>query len=206
MGKTSREPTWGKPPKDNYIQIGLSSWIIQDGNYPDFRVNEERAFAVEFYTSEPVRPRQAGQPRLGELVVPAQYRALARVVLCDEDVAVLDFGFLAYREQWTHSQAAATLVEGEFYLGVDPYFYFEYLHARSGIPALIYTWRIRRILIDTAPLVEVERPGDGRCRVRDPAQRGTRDIPATDAWHDDDGNASYTLVCERLPAAPRRSL
>jgi hypothetical protein len=29
--------------------IGLSAWIIQDGNYPDFAVGTPVEFAVEFY-------------------------------------------------------------------------------------------------------------------------------------------------------------
>jgi len=28
--------------------IGLDSWIIQDGNYPDFTAGDERRFALEF--------------------------------------------------------------------------------------------------------------------------------------------------------------
>src|SRR5262245_41453887 len=31
------------------ISVGLSSWIIQDGNYDNFQVGQERSFALEFY-------------------------------------------------------------------------------------------------------------------------------------------------------------
>jgi hypothetical protein len=33
----------------NSFKIGLSSWIIQDGNYPDFKQGERAAFAIEFF-------------------------------------------------------------------------------------------------------------------------------------------------------------
>jgi hypothetical protein len=35
----NQSPTWN---------IGLSAWIVQDGSYPDFGVNETAQFAVEF--------------------------------------------------------------------------------------------------------------------------------------------------------------
>ena len=31
------------------LNVGLDAWIIQDGNYADFRVGEEQDFALEFY-------------------------------------------------------------------------------------------------------------------------------------------------------------
>jgi hypothetical protein len=40
----------------NEWQIGLSSWIIQDGNYGDFETGQVLGFALEFY-SENFRPR-----------------------------------------------------------------------------------------------------------------------------------------------------
>ncbi len=30
-------------------KIGISAWIIQDGNYGDFRCHERAEFALEFY-------------------------------------------------------------------------------------------------------------------------------------------------------------
>ena len=34
------------------INVGLSSWIIQDGNYEDFAVGQEQRFALEFYAPD----------------------------------------------------------------------------------------------------------------------------------------------------------
>jgi hypothetical protein len=33
-------------PRD--LIVGLSSWIIQDGNYPDFERNQQTSFALSF--------------------------------------------------------------------------------------------------------------------------------------------------------------
>ena len=36
------------------LEIYLSRWIIEDGNYDDFCVGEKRKFALEFWTSSPL--------------------------------------------------------------------------------------------------------------------------------------------------------
>src|SRR5437870_1903422 len=38
-GRSNNMLTWN---------IGLASWIIQDGNYPDFSLGDQRRFALEF--------------------------------------------------------------------------------------------------------------------------------------------------------------
>ena len=35
--------------------IGLSAWIIQDGNYGDFSVGQRAEFALEFYAREALK-------------------------------------------------------------------------------------------------------------------------------------------------------
>lgn len=35
------------------FDIGLSAWIIQDGNYEDFEQGQTRSFALEFYPEKP---------------------------------------------------------------------------------------------------------------------------------------------------------
>ena len=32
------------------FEVGLASWVIQDGNYDDFKEGQEVAFALEFYS------------------------------------------------------------------------------------------------------------------------------------------------------------
>ena len=38
------------------LTIGLSSWIIQDGNYGEFTHADRASFAVEFWSQEPLNP------------------------------------------------------------------------------------------------------------------------------------------------------
>jgi hypothetical protein len=59
------------------------------------------------------------------------------------------------------------MVRGIANLGVDPFFYFEQLHALAGMPPLIYTWRIDEISRQAAPFVEV-----GNMLIRDPTKLG----------------------------------
>ena len=37
---------------ESVLQIGLSSWIIQDGNYGDFECHAIERFALEFYSEK----------------------------------------------------------------------------------------------------------------------------------------------------------
>ena len=94
--------------------------------------------------------------------------------------------------------AAGPTVSGCIRLSVDPFFYREEFHALSGMPALIYTWRIQEILIQAAPLVKV---GSREFR-RDRSQWGWRPIAETDARRDDDGVAEYLLRCQRVDIPP----
>jgi len=69
---------------------------------------------------------------------------------------------------------------------------------------LMYTWRIDRIRLQTAPFVETTVIGS-RVMVRDQARLGYADIERTDAWNDDGGNGEYLLTCMRHDIPPRSS-
>jgi len=47
-------------------------------------------------------------------------------------------------------------VEGEVYLGIDPFFYFEDLYRMDGMPPLSYTWLVRQIMLETTPWIEAK--------------------------------------------------
>jgi hypothetical protein len=96
--------------------------------------------------------------------------------------------------------AVGDMVRGIVNLGVDPFFYFERLHAFAGMPPLIYTWRIDGISRQAAPFVQA-----GNALVRDPPKQGWLPLNRTDAWHHDDGRASYKLDCVLLDVPPKRS-
>jgi len=87
-------------------------------------------------------------------------------------------------------------------LGIDPFFYFETLSRLTGIPPLIYRWKIERILMQTAPFIESDLPVMGKVMVRDPSKLAYREIERTDAWHDDGGNGDYLLECRRVVVRP----
>lgn len=42
------------------IHVGLASWIVQDGNYGDFKIGEEYRFALEFYPLSVKKSRISG--------------------------------------------------------------------------------------------------------------------------------------------------
>jgi hypothetical protein len=174
------------------IAIGLSSWIIQDGNYGDFAAGEERAFALEFYASKPLVRVEPGDNSVPNYVHTgnAEYSVTGRCVHIEADWWVLDFGMLAY----THyppptTCASGDLVQGSIHLGIDPFFYFEDLSRRPGAPPLIFDWTVRRIEIQTASLIQAT----GRVYERDPTRLGWREITETNAWKDDGGHAEYIL-------------
>ena len=43
LRETARVQTW---------PLSVAAWVIQDGNYPDFRKGQRAEFAVEFYAPE----------------------------------------------------------------------------------------------------------------------------------------------------------
>ena len=78
------------------LNVGLSSWIIQDGNYRDFSVNQEARFALEFH-SESISPsgcRAAGAIHRNA----SRYQVCGKVIYSTEETWVLDAGFLAYQD------------------------------------------------------------------------------------------------------------
>jgi hypothetical protein len=162
--------------------FGLSAWIIQDGNYPDFARGEVAEFAVEFEFDE-LQTAEAAAPS-ATLVRDSEYAIAGDVVFTDGDVWVVDCGILIYNERRPAGVRDRHGVTGTAFLGVDPFTYFERLNRLPRMPALVYTWEIARIR---------------RLRSR---QRSV-DVDATDAWRDDDGRAEYLLECVRVDVPPK---
>jgi hypothetical protein len=188
--------------------IGLSSWIIQDGNYPDFVAGQEAEFAVEFYwpPKTPLQPCSAevfAQP-----VTDALYRVVARKIFASQEITVLDVGILVYHDGSSPFPDDLGRFQTEVRLGVDLFFYFETHSQDPSVPPLVYSWRINSILRQTAPFIEAVRdsgPFAGRTvQVRDGSKLGYEQISATKAWQDDDGHGEYVLRCDLLPIPPKR--
>src|SRR5215469_14416065 len=139
-------PDENAPAESTLVHIGLDSWIIQDGNYGDFNLGQQAKFALEFYPPMALRVASEG-PAFAEHLVASRYHIRGKVIFLQEGVWVIDTGiFVAFREQKPPPDVVlGTWVEGEIYLGIDPFFYFEYLHTIEGMPLLTYTWIVRQI-------------------------------------------------------------
>lgn len=180
------------------MRIGLSGWIIQDGNYPNIEIGETYAFALEFWTDAPFRILTSGQPALS-WISGSSYSVTGAVRFIGDRWWVLDAGLPMYSDQLSPPGPVGSLVTADLYIGVDHFSYFETLAQHSGAPPLIYDWHIEAIELDTTPLVET-RPSHFE---RDLSRSATKSVTRTDAWHDDGGVSAYNLTCRRIGGEPR---
>ena len=171
--------------------VGLSAWIIQDGNYADFVTGQRADFALEFASRGGLIRVDEPQDLGVRWIAGSQYEVTARVVHDQPNAQVLDFGILAYHfigiEDPEHQAQAGSWVTGEIYLGVDPFFYFQELAHEDGFPALIYTWTVQEVLQQTDEVGGFVR------------------IEKTDAWGDVSQVPHYLVRCRKEPA-PRSVL
>ena len=175
--------------------IGLASWIIQDGNYPDFMVGDQCRFALEFDAKQVV---PTSSRRYWEHISGARYKFIGDVVFINDEVWVIDFGLPAYTEgRAPQSSQLGARVEGELYLGLDPFTYKESLWSIKGVPFLTREFRIESILLETTPWIPGY-IGASPALIRDDNKESFVEVPRTDAWQDDDKNAHYVLRCELL--------
>lgn len=187
--------------------IGLSAWIIQDGNYPDFVVGQSAEFAVEYFVKPNAGIRNSDAPISARYIDDSTYDVVAKPILRTPELSVLDIGIFAYcespdsLENHRLDQHLATTLN----LGVEPFSYFETFAKNPSVPPLIYSWRILSILRQTAPWLEKKKDSGGSIRVRDQTKLQYVEINKTDAWSDDDGHGEYVLRCELLPVAPKRT-
>jgi hypothetical protein len=179
------------------LQVGLSAWIIQDGNYKEFEVGREYRFALEFYPDEiVVDPDQHSEPRLS-LVGNAIHEARGTVLFRSDSAWAVDFGVPAYQEAKPPAWAKiGTSIRGRIYVRVDPFFYFESLKFEDGMPNLFRQWFVRRILLETTPWRTATDAEGRKVLSRDATRESFVDVPATDAWNHDGGHGHYLLECE----------
>jgi hypothetical protein len=186
--------------------IGLDSWIIQDGNYPDFVTGQRADFALEFAARGGLtRLATAGEVGVRRLAG-SRYEVTARIVHDAPNAQVLDFGILAYHfigiEDPEHRSHVGAWVTGEINLSVDPFFYVEDLAREDGFPALLYTWTVQEVLQRTAELPSPAGPGPDH--VRSEPLPGFVRVERTDAWGDVSTSPSYLLRCRRDPTPAAR--
>ena len=99
------------------LNVGLNSWIIQDGNYDDFEVDHESRFALEFQAARFDRtldPRKYLKPLSG---TDPDYRFCGEIIVSEAGLTVLDVGVLCYRER--NLPMTERFAAGELYLGID---------------------------------------------------------------------------------------
>lgn len=182
------------------VHIGLAAWIIQDGSYGDFEVGREYRFALEFYRHDVVvGPAASSTPSLAH-IGNALHEAVGTIVFCIDSAWVVDFGVPAFQEAKPPSWATpGTSDSGRFYLGVDPFFYFERLKKERGMPNLFRQWFIRRILLETTPWKENMDPHGLKVTTRDSTRESFIEVTATDAWNHDNGHGHYIFECEQRP-------
>ena len=72
------------------LYIGLSSWIIQDGNYGDFAQWQEARFALKFHPRQGLHTTTEG-PKTARHLTASQYHG-SQVVFAGEGVWVIDTG------------------------------------------------------------------------------------------------------------------
>ncbi|MYM66476.1 hypothetical protein GTP45_06450 [Pseudoduganella sp. FT55W] len=177
------------------IRIGMNSWIIKDGNYGDFSVGDKNTFALEFcgggFTKSEKRAIKL------ELIKNSCYRFCGKVIYVRPNVWVIDVGVKAF---WESSPpefiSVGDWIEGEIFLGIDPFFYKDYLYKEDGIQNLSYSWAIKRIERNATPWLMTLNPRGGKLLTRDDRQEHWVDTNSTDAWEDDNGRADYVLHVE----------
>lgn len=181
--------------------VGLDSWVVQDGNYPDFVTGQRTEFAVEFASRGGLTLLDGPQEVSVRWIGGSHYEVTAQVVHDKPNAQVLDFGILAYHfvgiEDPKHQTRIGAWVTGEINLGVDPFFYFDQLAHEEGFPDLIYTWTVQEIL----QKVGEESPHIGGDHVHADTSQDFVRIEKTDVWGDDSTLPSYLLRCRMEPVS-----
>ncbi|MBB5510841.1 hypothetical protein [Paraburkholderia atlantica] len=175
----------------NKAIVGLNSWIIQDGNYGDFRVGESYNLALEF--NGPALMLSSTRLRQCKRRHASYYNVIAEVIFATPEVWVIDFGIKVFCEAMPpRFVSSGDWVEGEIWIGVDPFFYKDRLHRIAGMPDLFTDWLVTRVQLETTPWVEDA--SEGRMRLmRNIEHDSWVDKEATDAWTDDEGRGDYLL-------------
>ena len=192
------------------LMIGLSSWIIADGNYPHFKRGQRARFALAFYPANSpfdipsdwlsINPPGVDQTSMRH-IEGSEYLVTAKVthVLEDDSWWVIDAGVLMYRYgRRPEGVEPGCWVIGKFYVSIDPFDYFERLSRYHAAPPLMYDWDVTKIELETTPTIEM-----GRMRTRDRSRRAWREADNTKA-RSGAFVEEFVLHCTRLDNPPRR--
>lgn len=179
------------------VHVGLSAWIVQDGNYGDFAVGDSHRFALEFGPEHLVETGSSMDDNLLQHRSGALHDVHGTILRVTSSDWVIDFGVPTFQEtkppRWAR---AGKRVRGSVYVGIDPFFYFERLKDEPGMPDLFRRWSIRRILLETTPWTDSIDEAGRMLRTRSDVPPTFTEVRKTDAWKDDGGHAHYVLECE----------
>lgn len=188
------------------LEIYLARWIIEDGNYDDFCVGEQRKFALEFWASTPLTESTENVMALREQSGHS-YDVVGKLVFASDGVWVIDCGVLAYSERESEIESRSKVgdfVEGNLRFGVDPFTYFERHWKIPNIPPLIYEWQVNSIEQDTTPYTL---SNDARMYIRDESQRRHQSVHGTaENLIILDRAPEFFLYCSKLGTAPSHKL
>ncbi|HSU16824.1 MAG TPA: hypothetical protein VLK66_22140 [Longimicrobium sp.] len=207
---TSRPPPDAEPrdPGNDWI-AAIEPWLVDDGAYGTLARGRKIDFALRveplsLAAAEVEHPRALA---LGDDV----YRIEARVTHREEDTCVLDFGLLGFvwfAPEWLQPGMG---VAGEVALELDPDAYRAGWSSDEWMPAMIYPWRIDRVVLENA--VRIPAGEADRIRSRNPElqtnsadARTLRDIDRPRVREDwpEGMMARYYLHCTLLSRIPRR--
>jgi hypothetical protein len=197
-----------RDPGNDWI-AAIEPWLVDDGAYGTLARGRKIDFALRV---EPLSlaPAEVERPRalaLGDDV----YRVDARVTAREDDTCVLDFGlfgFVWFAPEWMRPGMG---VSGEVALELDPDSYRTGYSSEEWMPAMIYPWRIDRVVLEIAARVPAGEADRLRARnpelqTNSPDERTLRDIDwprVRDDWPR--GTiARYYLHCTLLSRIPRR--
>jgi len=192
----------------NQWNIGLASWVIQDGNYPDFHRGEVIEFPVEFTLINGIVLSEKTE-KSAYLLGDGRHQVVGEIIYLsgDKKFWILDFGIYAFGSGKAIAEAElniGTTVRADIYLRVDEASYFSYVNKLPNIPPLIYRWKVEHIMLDTTPWIASNK-FSSKNFVRDVSKVSYQKIEQTNAWSDGP-SAEYDLGCTLLDEKPKWTL
>jgi hypothetical protein len=159
--------------------VGIAPWLVDDGAYGVLQAGRAIEFALrwEALSLEAIDDARPHALALGDGI----YQVEATVVRVDGDICVLDFGVLAYAYDAPAWLREGDAVRGDVALEIDPDLYRSASYDHRDLPALIYPWRLDRIVLEHA--ARVAAPEEARARwdspelaTNDPVARTMREV------------------------------